>query len=97
MENRAADKDPCRGKLALSFIAGVEWPPGEVLVVLLLPRVKNPSIKLFFDLLGVLVLQKDSKILLCTFLKEEPGLCPKPAPLSLDCSSLASASLPFPD
>ena len=46
-------------------------------------------------MLGVLVLQKGSKILLCVFLKEEPGPCPKAVLLSLDCSSLVSASPPF--
>ena len=29
--------------------------------------------------------------------QEEPGPCPKAALLSLDCSSLVSASPPFPD
>ena len=31
------------------------------------------------------------------FPEEEPGPCPKAALLSLDCSSLVSASPPFPD
>ena len=43
---------------------------------------------------GVLVLQKESKILLHVFLEEEAGPCPKAALLSLDCSSLVSASPP---
>ena len=37
-----------------------------------------------------LVLQKNSQILLCIFLEEEPGPCPKAALLFLDCSSLVS-------
>ena len=58
--------------------------PGPVLVVLLSGS----------HLLGALVLQK---ILLCIFLEEEPGPCPKAALLSLDCPSLVSASPPFLD
>ena len=58
--------------------------PGPVLVVLLSGS----------HLLGALVLQK---ILLCIFLEGEPGPCPKAALLSLDCSSMVSASPPFPD
>ena len=50
-----------------------------------------------FHLLGVLVLQKSSKILLCVSLEVEPGPCPKAALLFLDCSSLVSESPPFPD
>ena len=50
-----------------------------------------------FHLLGILVLQKSSKILLCVSLEVEPGPCPKPALLCPDCSSLVSASPPFPD
>ena len=50
-----------------------------------------------FHLLGVLVLQKRSKILSCIFLEKEAGPCPKAALLSLDCSSLVSASPGFPD
>ena len=46
---------------------------------------------------GALVLQKSSKILLCIFLEREPGSCPKVALFFLDCSSLVSVSLPFPD
>ena len=62
--------------------------PEQVLVVFLLSG---------FHLLGVLVLQKNSKILLCIFLEEEPGPCPKFALLFLDSSSLVSASPPFHD
>ena len=50
-----------------------------------------------FHLLGVLVLQKSSKILLCIFLEEEPRPCPKATLLFLDCSSLVSASPLFPN
>jgi len=46
---------------------------------------------------GVWVPQKGSKILFCIFLEEEPGPCPKAALLSLDGSSLVSASPPFSD
>ena len=42
-------------------------------------------------------LVKSSKILLCLSLEAEPGPCPKAEPLFLDCSSLISASPPFPD
>ena len=48
-------------------------------------------------LLGVLVLQKSSKILLCVPLEAEPGPCPKAALLFLEGSFLVSASPPFPD
>ena len=65
-------------------------------MVLLLP-IEEFFIKSFFPLLGVLVLQKGSKILLCIFLEEEPGPCRKAALWSFDCSSLVSASPPFPD
>ena len=44
-----------------------------------------------------LVPQKNSEILLCIFLVEEPGLCPKVALLFPDSSSLVSAFPPFPD
>ena len=43
---------------------------------------------------GVSDLWKNSKILPCIFLEPDPGLCPKAALLSLDCSSLVSASPP---
>ena len=49
----------------------------------MLPQVVN-----VFPLLGLLVLQKDSKILLCILLKEKPGPCPNAALLFLHCSSL---------
>ena len=44
-----------------------------------------------------LVLQKSSKTVLCVSLEAKPGSCPKAALLFLHCSSLVSASLPFPD
>ena len=47
---------------------------------------------------GVLVLQKNSKILPCVPLEGEPGPCPKAVLLFLDCSFLVPASSPpFPD
>ena len=49
-----------------------------------------------FHLLGGLVLQKNSKILLCIFLEEGPGPCPKAVLLSLDCSSPVSTSPSLP-
>ena len=49
-----------------------------------------------FHLLGVLVLQKNSKTLLCVLIKEEPGPCPKAVPLFLDFSFLSTSSA-FPD
>jgi len=64
----------------------VAW--GLVLVVLLSG----------FHSLGILILQKNSKILLCIFLEEDPRPCPKAALLSLDCSSLSLlllSSLPW--
>jgi len=36
-------------------------------------------------------------MILYIFFEEEPGPCPTAALLSLDCFSLVSASLPFPD
>ena len=42
-----------------------------------------------FHLLGVLVLQKNSKAMLCISLEEEPGPCPKTALSFPDCSSLS--------
>ena len=59
-------------------------------------RMKNGFINIF-HLLGVSVLSRNSKKLLCVFLEEEPGPCRKAALLSLDCFSLVSASSPFPD
>ena len=41
-----------------------------------------------FHLLGDLCLQKNSKVVLCVFLEEEPGPCPKASLLSVDYSSL---------
>lgn len=61
--------------------------------------------EVYFIFVGVLVLQKNSKILSCIFLEKEPGPCPKAALffcfvfalLFFDCSSLVSAFSPFPD
>ena len=50
-----------------------------------------------FHLGGGLFLWNNSKILLYIFLEDEPGPTPKAALLFLDCSSLVSASPPFPD
>ena len=50
-----------------------------------------------FCWLGVLVLQKSSKVLSRVPLEEEAGPCPKAALLFPDCSTLVSASPPFPD
>ena len=49
-----------------------------------------------FHLLGVLALQKSSKILWCVFLKAEPGSWLKAVLLFLNCSSPIPASPPFP-
>ena len=57
-------------------------------VVLTLSKVVN-----IFHLLGVLVLQKSSKILLRLSLEVEPGPCPQAALLFLDCFSLVFESL----
>ena len=54
-------------------------------------------IKECLQLLGVLVLQKGSKILLCVFLEKEQGPCPQAALLSPDSSFLVSASPSLPD
>ena len=59
-----------------------------------LVRVKNPDI---FHLVGVLVLPKTRKILLCVSFGLEPEPCPKIALLFLGCSFLVSESPPFPD
>ena len=50
-----------------------------------------------FHLLEILILKKSSNMLFCVSLEAEPGSCPKAALLFLDCSSVISASLPFPD
>ena len=49
-----------------------------------------------FHLLGVIALQKSSKILWCVFLEAEPGSWLKAVLLFLNCSSLVPASSPFP-
>ena len=76
VKNRAMDKDPCRGEPALFFKAGVQVVPGLVQMILLEGII-------IFHLLGVSVLWKTSKILLCIFLEEEPRSCPKALLLSL--------------
>ena len=73
MEDRAIDEDQGRGKLVsfskLAFNGPRTGSGGP-------PSSKNEEcfIKQFFHLLGDLVVQKGSKILLCIFLEEEPGL-----------------------
>ena len=49
-----------------------------------------------FHLLGIIALQKSSKIFWCVFLEAKPGSWPKAVLLFLNCSSLVSASPPFP-
>ena len=50
-----------------------------------------------FYLLGVLVLQQNSNVMLCISLEEEPRPFPKAALLFLGCFSIVSTSPPFPD
>ena len=97
VENRAADRDQGRGKLALSFKTDVQWSARLVLVVLLLSRMKKTSSTSSSICWGFQFCRKGSRILLYIFLKEETGPCPKAALLSLDCSSLVSSipSLPW--
>ena len=70
---RTVDKDQGRGKLVFSelVISGPGTGSGGP------PSSQNEegfiSHKSFFPLLGALVLQKGSKILLCIFPEEEPG------------------------
>ena len=61
------------------FKADAEWSGG------LLSGIKNASL-ISSICCGVLVLQKNSKILLFIFLEVGPGLCPKAALLFLNCS-----------
>ena len=49
-------------------------------------RMKNQVVNIF-HMLEVLAGQKGSKILLCIFLEEKAGPCPKAMLLSLDCAS----------
>ena len=79
VDHRTSNKDQGRYKLVF-FNTMVFSGPREALAALLSGC----------HLLGVLVLQKN-KILLCAFLEEEPGSCPKAAPPRI------SASPPFPD
>ena len=94
----------CAGPAFLE--SGLRWSPDEFLWFSrltscdLLSGMKTASSSIIvniFHLLGVLVLQKSSKILLHVSLEAEPGSCPKAALLFLDCSSLFSVSPPFPD
>ena len=75
MKNRAVDKDQRRGKLAL-FSKLVWWSSFQN---------KECFIDIF-HLLGVLVLQKNSRIYLSIFLEEGPGPCHKAALLFLSLS-----------
>ena len=70
---------------------------GLVLVVLPLSGMKmlHQVIKVF-PLLGVFFCRRDQRYC-CVSLEGEPGPCPEAALLSLDSSSLVSASPPFPD
>ena len=61
------------------------------------PRAGSGGPPAGFPLWGVSVQQQNAKLLLCIFLEEGPGCCPKAALLSLEGSSLVSASPPFPD
>ena len=96
VENRATGRDQGRGKLTLFLKAGAQWLQDWVWLssFLLERRMLHQGVNTF-HLLGGLVLQKGSKILLCIFLEEDPGSCPKAALLSIDGSSLVSVSPPF--
>ena len=83
--NRAADKDQGRCTPAAFSKAGDP------------PFWNEECFITIFHFLGVSVWWKVAKTLLPIFLEEEPGLCPEAAVLSLDGSSLVSASPPFPD
>ena len=62
----------CLSKLVFSGPQDWFWGPPSSLN-------EECLIKLFFHLLGVLVLQKGSKMLFCIFLAQEPGACPQAA------------------
>ena len=85
------------------FYSGLRWSPDKLLWFSRLPNcdlseMKDTSSSVFLlPLLGVLVLQKSSVILLCASLEVEPGPCQKAALLFLDCSSLVFACPPFPE
>ena len=72
---------------AFIFLQSCLVAPGLVLVVLVSG----------FHLLGVLVLQKNAKLLFRLSLEEKPGPCCKAELLFPDCSSLVSVSSPFHD
>ena len=65
------------------------WNPLEVLQPLGSQRVGHDQAT---SLSPCLVLQKNSKIVLCESLEVEPGPCPKAILLFLDCPSLVSSS-----
>ena len=80
---RVAASLHCFSKLVFSGLrTGSGGPPSQT---------EECFIMQFFHLLGVFDLQKGSKILFCTFLEEEPGLCPKAARL---IPGLSVASIP---
>ena len=92
-KNRAIGKDQGISKLLSKLVlsgprTGSGGPPSS--------WNKERFIKQFLHLLRVLILQKSSEILLCIFLEEKPGLCPKAALLSLNqlLSGLCILSLP---
>ena len=76
------------GNLLISFSVLLIWPQ------VVFSRVKNSD---SFHLVGVLVLPKTRKILLCVSFGLEPEPCPKTALLFLGCSFLVSESPPFLD
>ena len=88
VENRATDKDQGRCKLVFFFrVSGSGSRTGS----------SSPGMKNLLNLFELLVLVlRNSKILLCISLEEQLGGCPKAALLFLDCSSLVSASPLFP-
>ena len=94
VKRRAINKDQHRWKLTLFFKAAVKWSQHWFWWSFFWNE--EYFINCFL-LLRVSVLWKGLNILLYIFLEEEPRPCPKAAPLSVDCSSLASASPPFPD
>ena len=80
--NRAMDKDQGGGKLSF-FIVG--------------PWTGSAGPPLLFSFVGGFSSTGRLKDVLCIFLEEEPGPCPKPALLFLDFSSpiINSLNLPF--
>ena len=84
MENRATYKDQGRCKFSFLLKAGIHVP--SLVLMVFLSETKNASSS-SFHLVGVLTLQKNSKILSYIFLEENPSLS-KAALMFLDCSSL---------